>query len=84
VRKHFRENALFPENKEKRQLLKEKVDAKVQFVNQDHSGLPHLLQNFPLPLGAPQLEQTVRLLGIYEPHLLQYMIVTCLPLTYSS
>lgn len=34
--------------------------------------------------GAPQLEQTVRLLGIYEPHLLQYMIVTCLPLTYSS
>ena len=27
--------------------------------------------------GAPQLEQTVRLLGIYEPHLLQYMIVTC-------
>jgi hypothetical protein len=23
--------------------------------------------------GAPQLEQTVRLLGIYEPHLLQYI-----------
>ena len=26
--------------------------------------------------GAPQLEQTVRLLGMYEPHLLQYISVS--------
>jgi hypothetical protein len=26
--------------------------------------------------GVPQLEQTFRILGIYEPHLLQYISVT--------
>ena len=30
--------------------------------------------------GVPQLEQTLRMLGIYEPHLLQYIVVTCSPL----